>query len=92
MTLEDFADRYDLMLEMKERGPDLRTRFKLPRWHCSFPNLETLEPGVLVHSFGNGETQEEAIADYCSKLSGSETKIDAYRPGCRKIEIPQLIP
>ena len=61
VTIEEFAETNDLEMVVKER--------ELPegdpaRFYASFKHCDVKGDGVLIVSFGNGATPEEAIANY----------------------------
>lgn len=88
MTIEDFADREDLTLEIHERSQAYCRG--LPRFIASFQGVE-LKEGFLSSSYGNGETEAEAIADYAAKISERFLVIDAYGPNRRELVAPRFV-
>jgi len=61
ITIEEYAETNDLEMVVKER--------ELPendpaRFYASFKHCDVKGDGVLIGSFGNGATPEEAIANY----------------------------
>jgi hypothetical protein len=89
-SLSDFADLHGLSLDMNERDPVLRRT--LPRWRCSFRNLEIKDGSLLIGTFGDGDTQEEAIEDYCNRISGKIGVLNAFRSNRTTVNIPTLHP
>lgn len=75
-TLEEFAAEYGLIMRVYERPPSL----DLPRYYAMFLNVERKAGEILCSEFGEGNTEQEAIAAYVKKLSGQRLVIDAYRP------------
>jgi hypothetical protein len=91
MTLKEFAELHDLVMEVGER-PRWGWKDDSSRWHAGFRRTEVKGDGVLIGVSGNGPTPEGAIADYASKLPGETLVIDAYTDRRREILVPDLIP
>jgi hypothetical protein len=91
MTLKEFAERHDLVMEVGER-PRWGWKDDSSRWHAAFKGAEVKCDGVLIGEWGEGPTPEGAIADYASKLPGETLVIDAYTDRRREIRVPDLIP
>lgn len=68
MTLQEFAEKHDLVMEINERDPNEYPN--LPRYYASFEYCEVKGNGVLISAFGNGETIEDAMEDYTKQISG----------------------
>lgn len=90
MHIEEFADKHDLVMVVNERPKDLPVR-NLPRFYARFKNAETKNRDILAGSFGNGESEEEAICEYAKEISGKLLVIDAMTPQRREIQVPTLI-
>ena len=83
MTIGEFADCHGLVMELWNRS----AHSGLPRWTARFHNTDTKEhrgSGVLTCTYGNGDTQDEAIADYARQITG---KLLIVNPGCDRREI-----
>ncbi len=50
----------------------------LEPYYCSIKGLETKDRTMLVGTSGDGQTIEEAIKDYCAKLSHKELVCGAF--------------
>lgn len=87
-TIEEFADRHGLVMEVHERNP-IQFPF-LPRFFAYFSHAEIAERGCLVGTFGNGQTELDAIDDYARAISGKILAIDAYSKDRRNIDVPIL--
>lgn len=79
-SLEQFADQHELVLEIHER--DIQTREcklqpPLERFYTSFNNVDIKDGACLVSVFGNGETEDEAILDFCAQIQGKQLIKDA---------------
>jgi hypothetical protein len=86
-TLEEFADRYGL--EMEVRVVDGREG---SQFSCS---AELKGPNLPWNPYlGIGPTQEEAIADYASRISGRRMEITErsfFGSNTKVIQVPTLI-
>lgn len=66
VTLEEFADKHGLIMEVNERY-DL----SLPKFYAQFKGVYRKAGEVCIERcHGNGNTPEEAIEDYQNKISG----------------------
>jgi hypothetical protein len=77
ITIDEFADRHGLVLEVNEREP---LYIKMPhigengRFYAYFGNIEISDGRFLTSAFGNGSTIREAIEDYAYQLSHTTVK------------------
>lgn len=85
MSLAEFADQHDLTLEISERRHP-----GLPRYYAAFQRCEVMEDHCLVGVHGNGQTPEDATADYALRISLTRIAVNAYREDRREIEVPRL--
>ena len=74
-TIEGFAEKYDLEMEVCERRVPLGNE---NRFYASFKGSEEKGNGVLIGTYGNGATHEEAIANYAKAISMKTLVFDAY--------------
>lgn len=75
VRFEDFADKYDLVMEVCERsGEWIGTS---GQFYAKFRGVEVMEPGVLVGAYGNGPTPTGAIEEYRRALAGKRIAINA---------------
>lgn len=88
MTLENFADKYGLEMVVRER--------QLPvgnpeRFYANFRGAE-LRHGetFLCSAYGNGATQNEAIAAYAKKIEFKLLIVDAMKDTRQEIWVPRL--
>jgi hypothetical protein len=92
MDIQTFAEAHGLEIEIKLRPKKYRSSERA-RYYASIPSAEMLGAGgVLVSKFGNGATEEEAVAAYGEAISEEVLVIDAMRPGRREIKVPILAP
>lgn len=89
MTLEEFAEEHDLTLEVVERGIDFRDTDA--RYYADFVGCEVKKNGILLSEFGDGATEEGAIANYASVISGKTLVLGAFTPERREIQVPILV-
>lgn len=88
VTIEELADANGLEMVVKER--------ELPegnpaRFHASFKNCEVKGNGVLISSFGNGATPEEAIANYGREIHLKTLVCHAYTENRREIRPVRIL-
>ncbi len=87
MTIEEFADSHHLTMVVRER--------RLPvgnpsRYYASFEAAEVKGDGVLIGTYGNGSTPEEAIANYANEITLKTLVLDAMNDDRREIPVPRL--
>lgn len=91
MTLEEFADRHGLTMEVAERHPcDWSAPGHFQRYYAHFKSAEVKEGNILKGVFGNGSTTEEAIENYAREISRKRLVLDAYKGTRRELEVPCL--
>ena len=89
MEILDFEKQYNLELTVYERDPEAKD---LPRYYTHFDSAE-IKVGkcCLSGESGNGSTPEQAIKDYCRKISNKTLVIDAMSDtNRRESEVPEL--
>ena len=87
-TLEEFAELHNLTMWVRERSLGLQ---HFGRFLASFEDSDVKDGSVLIGSYGNGNTPEEAIADYSCQIQDKLLVIDAYGPNRREIWVPSFI-
>jgi hypothetical protein len=87
MTIEAFAMKYNLTMEIRERN----TKDSGSRFYAEFEGAEVMRHGFLVGEFGNGRTEGEAINNYAKSISGKRLAIRAYTSQRREIKVPILL-
>ena len=70
-SLEEFADKHGLQMEVHERSLDFPAAV---RFYAHFTRVEIAKDGFLVGALGNGATPEEAIANYALCIQGCHLK------------------
>lgn len=86
MELEQFAEKYGLIMEVRERSPS----DSFIRYYARFECAEVKQNGMLVSEFGDGATIEEAIESYGRAISGKFLVIRAYSKERKEINVPIL--
>jgi hypothetical protein len=67
-TIEAFAELHGLTMLVSERpGPLVASGLR--RFYATFKSTDVMEDGCLIGTHGNGNTEEEAIADYARGIS-----------------------
>ncbi|MEN6320631.1 MAG: hypothetical protein ABFD82_17985 [Syntrophaceae bacterium] len=88
LTIEDFADKHGLTMVVDERkkpvgDPD--------RYWAEFDHSEVGDGCILIGTYGNGATPEEAIDDYAGKIELKRLVINAFGENRTEIDVPRLI-
>lgn len=85
VSIQEFADRNGLVMEIRERP------FKdLPRYYAAFAGVEVSEDGCLVGAHGNGDTEEQAMSNYAERISSTTLVVGAFTKDRREIQAPRL--
>lgn len=90
-TIEDFADEYDLIMEVTERRPELCGFENYNKHYACFQSAEIAAGGILQGAHGNGATPEAAIRDYKRNIAGRTLVVDAMKLSRREIQVPILV-
>jgi len=78
-----FGATHDLTMRVRERA-------ELPKFSASFRGVDVQIDGRSLEEHGNGETPEEAIADYAKKISFKTIIVDAHYDSRKEISCPRL--
>jgi len=70
-AVQDFAEEHDLTMVINERPPDLGVG---ARYYAEFDATEVSYGHFLTSTYGNGNTPEQAVTNYCHKLSQAADK------------------
>ena len=89
VKIQDFAEEHNLVLEVHERRNPI-VRRNAGKYYCHFQNAEVLDDPVLIGEYGNGKTEEQALANYAERISYQTLVIDACGKKRREIEVPKL--
>lgn len=75
-TLEGFADKNGLVMEVRERS-GVRGYGK---YYASFRGVDVSEGDTLIGKYGNGDTPEVAISNYAFEIAGKRIKVGYPEP------------
>jgi hypothetical protein len=89
MTLEEFADKHGLVMEVHERNRPVGDPM---RYYAHFTDAEVRsENGMFLSSdHGNGRTPEEAIAHYARRIEMKTLRVERG-VDWKDIEVPRLV-
>jgi hypothetical protein len=87
VTIQAFADGHGLEMHVHQRA---LVPFPKGTYYANFPDAEIKDGYVLVGEHGNGDTPEEAIADYARKISGKLLVLHAGADNRSEIQVPTL--
>jgi len=82
MTIEEFAEKHDLVMEVVRR--------KGGNYYAHFQRAEVKDGSILIGTSGEGLTEDEAISNYATEISDKLLVIGAYTKERREIWAPQL--
>ena len=88
MTIEVFAERHDLTMQISERSSYLVDELGLEPLYVRFKNTDIAEAGYIRGVSGDGWTEREAVADYRRQISGRRLKVDNRY----YLDVPELLP
>ena len=88
-TIKAFAEQHDLTIIIRERPEFL---WNNGRFTASFEGADEKGDGVLIGTYGNGNSHEEAIRDYAKKISSKTLVFGAYTPDRKEIRVPIIEP
>lgn len=74
-------------LKVNERRPDSG----LHRFYVLFENGLVMNDGMLIGSFGQGDSIDEALQDYASKISFKQIAFNSYNNNRKEIIFPKLV-
>lgn len=88
-TIQEFAVKHGLTMKVVERGAHRSPGVE--RFYACFENSETKEGCILRGSFGNGDTEAEAIENYAAEISEKLLVTGAFTKDRREIQVPRLV-
>jgi len=87
MTIEEFADKYDLTMVVKERrNPSAPSS----RYYAMFDGCEVTDRCMLSPLYGNGPSQDQAISAYAEEISLKTIAFNAMESNRMEIVAPRL--
>ena len=75
MNIYDYAREQGLTLRICQRKESM----ELPRYYIEFEKVYVSYNGGLLGVFGNGDTVEQALYDYCTEISGKRLIIESTK-------------
>jgi hypothetical protein len=88
ITIDEFADKHDLTMVVHERRKSVGSP---DRYWAEFDHSEIGDGCILIGTYGNGATPEEAIDDYAGKIELKHLVINAFGKNRIEIDVPRLI-
>lgn len=73
-------------LVIVERRPKYQDKY-----YAQFESCDVKGDGVLSSMFGNGQTMDQALKDYCSEISCVTLVFNANSENRKEIQTPKLI-
>jgi len=86
--ITEFEKEIGIELYIHERSP---YRDRLFRYYVNFKDSDTKQGGILGSTYGNGNTIDEAIKEYCEKISNKILIFNPYSKDRKEIEVPILV-
>lgn len=85
--LEDFANKYNLEMVVRERKTDKVDH----KYYARFNGVEIVDGAILITTHGNGHTPEAAIYNYKNAISEKKIKISKGMSESIYVNVPILI-
>lgn len=85
-TIQEFAEKHGLTMRIIERD-----FIDLPKYCAYLEELEIKDGCILTSVAGNGNTPEEAMQDYGSKISRQYIVINAMLSSRREMFVPRIV-
>jgi hypothetical protein len=82
MKLADYCDAINADLILR------RYSAQNGRWTASFDRCEVKEGHMLSSEYGNADTPEAAMADYCKKIAGKRIAFNVGSVHRREFDVP----
>ena len=91
-TIEEFAEQHDLTMVVKERsGIYFKSEDPTTRFYAYLDHTEEKNGAFFCSNSGNGQTPEDAIANYAKTLSFKTLVVNAMCEDRREITVPRII-
>jgi len=78
-------------LVVNERAIHAGSPARLSKYYVQFEKADVMEGGCLASKYGNGNTIDEAIKDYCREVSNCRVAFGAYTNERKEIQFPKLV-
>lgn len=89
--ITDYESEIGVELVVTERAINSESRKGLYRYYALFEDTAIMDSSCLLYAHGNGNTIDEAIKDYCYRISNKKVAVNAFTPSRRNLIIPKLI-
>ena len=89
--ITDFEKELGVELVINERPFHLGSPSGLSRYYARFENSEVMQGSCLIGKYGNGNTIDEALKDYCKEVSNSLVAFNAFSQKRIEVRFPKLI-
>ena len=87
----DFEKEIGYELVVNERTVHAGSPARLSKYYVQFENSEVMGGGCLAGRYGNGNTIDEAIKNYCREISNCRIAFGAYTNERKEIQFPKLV-
>ena len=87
----DFEKEIGYELVVNERAIHAGSPARLSKYYVQFEKAGVMEGGCLAGKYGNGNTIDEAIKDYCREVSNCRVAFGAYTNERKEIQFPKLV-
>jgi len=87
----DFEKEIGYELVVNERAMHAGSPARISRYYVQFEKAEVMIGGCLASKYGNGDTIDEAIKDYCREVSNCRVAFSAYTNERKEIQFPKLV-
>lgn len=87
----DFEKEISYKLVVNERAVHAGSPARLPKYYAKFEKAEVMEDGFLAGKYGNGNTIDEAIKDYCREVSNCCIAFGACTNEREEVQFPKLV-
>lgn len=87
----DFEKEIKHELVVNERSLDILSKIKLKKYYAAFEHAEIVDGGVLIGAYGDGDTIDEAISNYCLEVSNKRIRFTGSNIIREEIVFPTLV-
>lgn len=87
VSLEEFADEHDLIMEVHERE---NPNYTNDIYYAHFKGCDVMKEGFLIGEYGHGATPEEAMESYAGKIGLKRIGLDVGTNNHKEIDVPRL--
>lgn len=87
----DFEKKIGYELVVNERTINNRSPARLSKYYVHFEKACVIDGGCLSGIYGDGNSIDEAIKNYCYEVSNSRVVFDAYTNERKEVKFPKLV-